>query len=515
MDQQGAGTSPDALVWNVGSGARTNYRHLGRRLADCPDLFRNGEDSLGLIQVLPSGQTRLLMTAADLAPVLADRLPIRVMKDGKTLGDMPSAQHLNAMLRSETFLSCFRPLDAVVRTPYYLSDFSLGPPGYHDGGVGERVLYVGPTPDIAETTETIVRFLGVMDFATAADRTNAVGAALTVQLRHHWSGEKPLVSLTATKSFAGKGTVAEFVQGSVSKADVLYESLDWPMQRQFQMQVQADPSVGLVVFDNVRLDSSGGRAKLIRSGFLESFITSREVVLASPGAGKPMRLANRYVAVITTNDGLLSPDLMNRALSIHLAPRGDVQDRHSPIGNPKFEFLPQNRDRIEAELRGMIERWKAAGCPLDSTIVHPMSGWARTIGGILKVSGFTDFLGNQRVRRTADDPVSHAIGILGADSPGNARRPSEWAAQAVELGLAKILFSLLDRDTLRGRERAIGVVLNRHRDETFEVITEKAGQRLQLRLRLRGGCRRWQRGKNPHTRYVFDVIDQKVLPLDE
>jgi hypothetical protein len=31
-------------------------------------------------------------------------------------------------------MCCFRPVDEVVRTPYYLDDFSLVQPGYHDGG---------------------------------------------------------------------------------------------------------------------------------------------------------------------------------------------------------------------------------------------------------------------------------------------------------------------------------------------------------------------------------------------
>jgi len=62
----------------------------------------------------------------------------------------------------------------------------------------------------------------------------------------------------------------------------------------------------------------------------------------------------------------------------------------------------------------MIERWKNAGCPLDERALHPMTPWARTIGGILKVSGFADFLGNYRARRMLDDPIREALGILGA-----------------------------------------------------------------------------------------------------
>ena len=363
------------------------------------------------------------------------------------------------MPRTEVFLSCFRAVDEVVRTPYYLEDFTLVQPGYHDGGPGKRILYVGAVPEIGDSMATITAFLDVMEFESRADRTNAVAAALTTLLRHHWLGEKPLYQITATKSHAGKGTVAEFARGSVGKADILYESIDWPMQSQFQRQVKLDPDLGVIIFDNVRLDSAGGRGKFIRSAFIESFVTNAEVMLASPGAGEAISLPNKYVVVVNTNDGALSQDILNRALPIHLAPKGSIHDRHSPIGNPKLEFLPKNRHRIEAELRGMIERWRLAGCPLDETVKHSMTPWAKTIGGILKHNGFTDFLGNQQTRKAVDDPLRRAVGILGAAKPGKALRPAEWAQLAVQQGLVKTLIPTNERDTDKGRERAIGVLL--------------------------------------------------------
>jgi hypothetical protein len=330
-------------------------------------------------------------------------------------------------------------------------------------------------------------------------------------LRHLFPGEKPLVLITATKSHSGKGTVMEFIRGSVPKADILFENIDWPMQNQFQKQLQLDPDIGLLVFDNVRLDSSGGRAKFIRSAFLESFVTMPEVVLASPGVGEPLRVQNRYVVVVNTNDGDLSPDLMNRALSIHLAPKGDVADRHSPIGNPKLEFLPTNREQIEAELRGMIERWKAAGRPLDREVRHPMTNWARTIGGILKVSGFNDFLANYSLRRTLNDPIRAALTILAGAGAGKPLTPKEWAAKAVEQGVIKTLISPNERDTEKGRERAIGVILSRHLDSGFEVETEK----LRMSVRLEGGFRRWIPGKNPQTRYVFNILKEESKAAED
>jgi len=497
-------------VWRVEAGAKRNFRRLGKRLARCDDLYRQKTDGLGLCQVLPLGKTRLINKGAELAPLIADRISMVVTKEGKVTGELPQATHLRAMLRSEVFLSSFRPVDEVVSTPYYLDDFTLVQPGYHDGGPGKRILYLGGVPEIDDSMATITEFLNVMEFASNADRTNAVAAALTTLLRHRWLGEKPLYLISATKSHAGKSTISDFVRGSVRKADILYESTDWPVLSQLQRQVKLDPDLGVVSFDNVRLDSAGGRGRFIRSGFVESFVTSPEVTLASPGAGEAITLPNRFIVLINTNNGDVSQDLLNRALPIHLAPRGSIYDRKSPIGNPKLEYLPENRHRIEAELRGMIERWRFSGCPLDKTVKHSMTPWARVMGGILRHSGFSDFLGNQQTRRVADDPMRRAIGILGAKRLDKALRPADWARVVVQEGLAKTLIHANERDTEKGRERAVGVLLKPLVGETFVVATDT----MQLRLKLEGGLRRWVPGKNPHVRYRFAVLEVEELQAE-
>lgn len=499
------GRATGRFDWRVEAGSRKNYARLGRRLARSGDLYRNGTAGTGLVLVLPTGQSRSVVKGSDLAPVIADRVRMAVTKDGRVVSEWPKAEHLNAMLRSEAFLRRFRPVETVARHPFYRPDFTLARPGYHD-----RTLYVGPMPKIGDGIDSVKAFLDVMEFETTADRTNAVAAALTVRLRHLWPGGKPLVLVTATKSHAGKGTVTEFVRGPVPKADLLYESVDWPMQTQFQRLLKADPDTGVVVLDNVRLDSAGGHGRMIRSAFIESFVTNPEVTLASPSAGEPLRLANRFVVVVNTNDGLLSTDLMNRALPIRLSPKGSVHARRSPIGNPKLEFLPTHQDRIDAELRGMVERWRRAGCPLDDAR-HPMTPWARVVGGVLKHSGFTDFLANVGTQQTAHDPIRDALALLGVVSPDKPLKPREWAEIAVREGLARTLLPTTERDTPQGRERAVGVLLSRYRDETFEITTDRGTHR----LRLEGGNRRWEPGKNPHVRYVFWLEDHRPLPVDE
>ncbi len=81
--------TPRILVWRIERGSRWNFRRLGRRLSRHEDLFRDGSRGLGLIQVLDDGKTRRITRAAELAPLIADRIPMRVEKDGKVKSEMP------------------------------------------------------------------------------------------------------------------------------------------------------------------------------------------------------------------------------------------------------------------------------------------------------------------------------------------------------------------------------------------------------------------------------------------
>ena len=230
----------------------------------------------------------------------------------------------------------------------------------------------------------------------------------------------------------------------------------------------------------------------------------------STGTGQPVRRRNDLVLAISTNFGTASQDLLNRSLPIHLHPKGDVANRKSPIGNPKLEFLPANKEQIAAELHGMVEKWKAAGQPLDHDVRHPFGPWAKVVGGILKVSGFTDFLANYRQRRTTDDPLRHGLGLIGTAQPNAWLRPADWARYAVDLGLVKTIIPEADRENDKSRTRGIGVVLSAHTNETFMVETED--NKLVLRLEKR---RSRVDGGDPKVQYRFATVGTEPLAEDE
>ncbi len=187
-----ADISSAEVTWNEDSHAAENYAAIGKQLAASGDIYRNAIYGNGLLMVLHGGRHVSIAKGPDLLPIIVDRLRVRVMKDGKNKGSTIPAVHLNAMLKSKTFLNQFTAVDFVTKTPMYLPDLTPTKSGYNDGGTGHRIYYTGRNPATSESLDTINAFLGVMDFDTPADRTNTVAAALTVMLRNHWPGGKPI-----------------------------------------------------------------------------------------------------------------------------------------------------------------------------------------------------------------------------------------------------------------------------------------------------------------------------------
>jgi hypothetical protein len=503
------------FIWNEDRYAAENYDDLGKLLSAGGDLYRNADLGEGLLQVLPDGIPRPINKATDLAPLIADRLRIRRKKKGDDKGDSIPVAHLNAALRAECFLHHFTAVDQVTSTPLYLPDFSLCKPGYNDGGSGYRVRYVGTVADVADGMATIKAFLDVMEFETDADRTNVIAAALTVMLCNHWPGGKPIIVVTSTKSHGGKETTIVFITGTGKSVSISYQATNWAFERSFVGAINSNREANVLVVENVRLDRND---IVIASAFLERYATDPKPFLFSTGTGDPIRIRNDIVVAVSTNSGKLSEDIMNRGLPIHLHPIGDVADRRPAIGNPKHDFLPAHRDRIAAELRGMIERWKAAGQPLDEEVQHPFTQWAKVIGGILKVNGITGFLANYGIRKTSDDPIRQALGLLGAyefprkdgKCEGEWLRAGEWVELVGSLGLVRTLIPERDRENGDSQARAMGIVLSAHEQETFTAESES--HRLTLQLQK---VRRRRKGEEAKVCYRFVLRGMELLSAED
>jgi hypothetical protein len=502
-------TDSRPYIYDADQTATVNFPKFAQRLRQTGDVYRATGYGAGLLLCSGCGAIppKEIKKASELASIIVDRIRVLVFKDGKPKGSRIPSADLQSMLTTELFLGEFQAVGQVVRQPFFLGEeWSITRPGYNDGGRGSRFFFVGEEPLVSRGTKAIDRFLDVMSFYSNADRTNAVAAALTVMLRNHWPGGKPIVIVTSTKSHGGKDTIVDFLSGSAPKASISYEKADWALQKAFIAAIKHDTSVAVINLENVRL-ADGDRQ--ISSAFIERVITDREPLLYSPGVGEPVRRPNHFVFATTTNYGSVSEDLLNRGLPIHLSPVGDIEERSSAIGNPKYEFLPANRVHIEAELRGMIENWKRAGRPLAAEAKHPFTNWAQVVGGILRVNGLTDFLGNYRARRAIVEPTRKALGLLGAFMPEQWLTASQWVPLVAHLGLIAAVISKADRESTESRARGLGIVLTAHQNESFLADTENEI----LTLRLEKARRRFESSK-PETRYRFVVLHRTAQPED-
>lgn len=263
-----------------------NYSKVGVALAQSGDLFGRSDAQSGLILVGRDGSPSFITCAADLAPVVADRIALTVYLGDKVKGSKLTTCHMNAMLRTEAFLSQFQVVDHVSAVASYREDFSLAEPGFNEGSEGFRCFYTGRRARILDSMDRINAFLDAMDFESGADRANALAAALTVMLRNHWPGGKPIILATASKSHAGKDTVILFASGETQQCSISYQAANWAVERNIVDALHYNPDAGVLVIENARLD---GRDSVIASAFVERIATDPKPFLSATGSGSRQR----------------------------------------------------------------------------------------------------------------------------------------------------------------------------------------------------------------------------------
>ncbi len=454
------------VVWEKTAAPARLTDLLCGRLALTERIFATPE---GNILRLETGRApRRIADVTDLEAFIREHFTVCLLNKGKAAGNAVPDKDLKVLLRSPTLQRHLPKVDRVTDIATYTSRWTLTEPGYNDGPEGERYFYTGEKVIPNREPTRIRQFLAAMFFKSPADSTNALALALTIFLRFMWPGLKPFGAVTANKSHAGKDTVLDFASGRTKRVEVSWHPRDWASQNEITSAL-ADPNVGVVTLGNIRSGSN-----VIESSIVERLVTSpKSLMQSSKRKGDGYERDGDFVTTATANMGRFSPDLTNRSLPIDLEQIGDIADRKSAIGDPRHEFLPAHRKKIESELCGMIENWKDAGYPLDETVKHPMTEWARTVGGIVKANGFGSFLGNWSLQRSVNDAVREALAIIAHASPHTqSLRVSTIVKTAVNEGVVGMLMDAKHKESERAMERQLGVLLSAHRDETVHLMTD-------------------------------------------
>ena len=221
-----------------------------------------------------------------------------------------------------------------------------------------------------------------------------------------------------------------------------------------------------IVVDNAK---GRGRAPRIESACLERSITDPILSFRLLGKSETIRAENSHLFCITANTPELSRDLITRSVLIALFYEGDPADRPFAIADPEGYAL-DHRGAILGELLGMVEAWRAAGSPMsDAKSRFNKKGWGPIVGGILRVAGFADFLGNAEAAAAELDDTRRQFGELVAilaDLPARAWPAADLAALAVEHGL---FADVLTGDSPRARATHLGTLATRYVNSRFPL----------------------------------------------
>ena len=453
------------FTWNKDEAPGPQSEALCRRLLETGCLFHTTDGRLLRMKV--GCDPKMVADSTDLEAYIREHFPVEVIKKGVMSGRTIPSGDLKILMRSPALQGALPVVDRVTAVPTYTYDWKLTEPGYNHGPEGQRIFYTGQRIVAKMTQDRINEFLGVMAWKTQGDAANALGLALTVLLRFRWPGQKPFGAITATKSHSGKDTVADFVIGTTGKAEVSWSQADWPLQNE-SVTALSDMNIGVLILGNIRSGSN-----IIESAFIERIVTSPTTLMQSSKRRDGYSRDGDFVVLATANNGRFSPDLANRSCPVHLEQLGDINNRKSPIGDPRNEFLPTYKGEILAELCGMVERWRDAGCPEDTSVKHPMKGWSRVIGGILRANGFEGFLSNWSMQRNVNDSVRDAIARIGA-----AARPDTWLRVddihkiAQTEGVIGRLMDRSHRESDRSVQQELGRTMSNHQDETLTIELE-------------------------------------------
>jgi len=494
------------IEWHCDEPPGPQTHELCKVLAKTGKIFRNPQG--GMLRIEDRKIDCLDKPVKIEGFIRSSDLTVRTTDDGKFKGFEVPKKDLEVLVSTPKLQRELPQIDHVTDVVTYTNDWVITKPGYNDKGEDQRYYYMGEevTPK-REPTRTR-EFLNAMNFQTNADRTNAAALALTVLLRPMFPGGKPFPTVTANRSHAGKDTVLDFCAGKTGRQEISFQKAEWPMQNDISA-VLSNPSVGMITIGNIRAGSSS-----IESSFIERLVTNPSPLLqSSKMSGNGIERKADFVVACSANQGKFSTDLMNRALPICLELKGDIEDRKNPLGDVDIRngYLPEHRTEIEAELCGMIENWKAAGKPLDESVKHPMREWAKTVGGILKVNGFQDFLTNWARQRSSQDKTSEALAIL-ANSAQNEK--SEWLRLATIVKLATtegVLSDLIParyKECQNAAERELGKLLSNYLGQSVHYEEDGATKsfRIHTAVTRNGGGK----SVSPAKHYRFEPITEKL-----
>jgi hypothetical protein len=299
-----------------------------------------------------------------------------------------------------------------ILTPYPLFDaaFELSPGGYRQGVFyDEPPALEGLTPEIEPEVIAQVMDDLLIDFpwANEASRQNYIGLMLTLLVRHAIGGNVPFHLILASLERTGKTKLVEegiggAILGRKTPAMQLGKDDSENDKRITSVLMRGDNVLHL---DNIR--------DFIDSPALASLFTSSTYYGRILGISRMVALPNNLTLIGTANNPRGTGEIVKRTVPIQLQPATDAPELRRDFKHPDFyQYASQHRRLILGCLIGMVELWKRNGRPAGKKPMGGFESWARCIGGIMAVAGFSEWMDNAKAWRMESDPRGNDLRAL-------------------------------------------------------------------------------------------------------
>lgn len=247
-----------------------------------------------------------------------------------------------------------------------------------------------PTADqVTAAVALIDEAIGDFPWDSTADRANAWGLLLTPLIRP-LVGQVPMALIDAPEPGTGKGLLVTVAATLALGRPAGLTA--WPTsEEELQKVVTATLMSGstMVIFDNVE--------GMIRSANLAAVLTADVWQGRILGRSENAMVPNRATWVATGNNIDVGGDLARRCYRIRLDARIASPWKRTGFRHPDLPiWVAEHRAELIHALCTIVRSWWVAGAPKADALaaMGGYTAWVRTVGGILRHAGITDFLAN-------------------------------------------------------------------------------------------------------------------------
>jgi hypothetical protein len=465
-----------------------------------PTLFMRGSE---LVRVPPAEAHAEPLSLAVLRVLLdhaADFVHVLQTEDGKEVRtpDRPPRDVCESLLAVPPS-NDFPRLVSIRSAPVILPDGRLLATDGYDGGSGLLLRLRGLEGIRTDmTVEEARRWLldelfGDFPFADEASRAHTLALVLEPFVRPAIHGPTPLYLIDAPLRGAGKGLLADVacIVTTGRKADVMALVSGHAEEHEKRITALLLAGAQWILLDNVTS---------LASAPLAAVLTATQWRGRRLGKSEMVDVPNDATWVATGNNVALSDEIARRTIPIRLDPGVERPEYRTGFSHPELvTWAGEHRSTLVSACLSLVRAWRDAARPEGQTTLGSYESWARVLGGVLGVSGVSEFLsGRERLYSEADRETAEWRALCEvwwdthADHPITAKDVFEVAkARGLLLGV------WAGRKDLAAQQR-FGHVLPTVRDRVFGRLTiRSAGQDAATKnaaYRLE-----WRRQKTPET----------------